>query len=248
MDKLILKRKTIQHTKHSTKTTSNTKYKYHPLCLKIKNNQKQHTSTSYTKYGYQTSKVKPNSNMQTANTKHIKIVFLGAPGTGKSTNIHQFLHGNTNVLDNVHQEDTYRTSYEMDGIMYWIDVLDTIEPEEYTEMRHSFVYQCDCIAVFYSIVSMDSFKMVGRYLERIAHDKGRGDFDAIMLVGNKVDLEGREVSFEAGLSFAREKGLQFMEVSSMNNVDALFNNLIQLANVKDENKQVVKKRGVCILM
>ncbi len=44
----------------------------------------------------------------------------------------------------------------------------------------------------------------------------------IMLVGNKSDLEHRrQVSFDEGQAFAREKGLKFMETSAKtaNNVE-----------------------------
>jgi len=46
----------------------------------------------------------------------------------------------------------------------------------------------------------------------------------IMLIGNKCDLERREVSFEEGAAFARDHGLIFRETSAKTavNVPELF--------------------------
>lgn len=64
----------------------------------------------------------------------------------------------------------------------------------------------------YDISRRDTFEHLTRWLEE-ARQHANANM-AIMLIGNKCDLERREVSFEEGAQFAREHGLIFRETSA----------------------------------
>ena len=74
---------------------------------------------------------------------------------------------------------------------------------------------------------------------------------SIIIVGNKCDLEDkRKVSLEEGQSYAKEKGVDFMEVSALKtiNVKETFITLAHnLLNKKIKPKKAVSGDKCCII-
>jgi Ras-related protein Rab-2A len=64
----------------------------------------------------------------------------------------------------------------------------------------------------YDISRRDTFNHLTRWLEEARQNANPKM--VIMLIGNKSDLEKREVSYEEGETFARENGLIFLETSA----------------------------------
>lgn len=61
----------------------------------------------------------------------------------------------------------------------------------------------------------------------------------ITLVGNKIDLENRQVSQQEAEDYAKEHGLQFFEVSAKQNIgiDAVFRNVAKLLPSENISKK-----------
>ncbi|KFH09577.1 putative small GTPase Rab2, partial [Toxoplasma gondii VAND] len=68
----------------------------------------------------------------------------------------------------------------------------------------------------------DTFLHLTRWLDEVRQNSN--PHMTIMLIGNKSDLERREVSFDEGAAFARQHGLIFLETSAKTaqNVDEAF--------------------------
>ncbi|KAF4739581.1 Ras- protein Rab-2A, partial [Perkinsus olseni] len=64
----------------------------------------------------------------------------------------------------------------------------------------------------YDISRRDTFNHLTRWLEEARQNSNPNM--VIMLIGNKCDLERREVSYEEGAQFAKENNLIFLEASA----------------------------------
>jgi small GTP-binding protein len=76
----------------------------------------------------------------------------------------------------------------------------------------SFVRVCDCAVIVYDVANAESLKHCEKWLSLISDGKDERNC-SVVLVGNKVDLEGeKRVS---GFDLAIKHGLEFMEVSAV---------------------------------
>lgn len=83
-------------------------------------------------------------------------------------------------------------------------------------------YRCQACVLLYDITDARSFNQAKDL--KIMFDRQNVIDPAMYLVGNKQDLVTkdpslRQVSYEEGLSFAKENDIGFMEVSAMDNIN-----------------------------
>ena len=116
--------------------------------------------------------------------------------------------------------------------------------------------ECDGIIFLYDITNKNSFDKISKYIEIFQDKKGK-NFPMILL-GNKIDKkEERKISKEAGQGLAKDKGINFSEISVKEGtnvdeaVDSLINQIfetnpklkdnIENAPMLNENKKGDKK-------
>ncbi|ELR11576.1 Ras subfamily protein [Acanthamoeba castellanii str. Neff] len=118
-----------------------------------------------------------------------------------------------------------------DGQTCMLDMLDTAGQEEYSCMRDQYMRVGQCFIVMYSITSRNSFDEARNIRDLILRIKDVDDVP-IVLIGNKVDLEGdqREVGRNEGLEYARSCGMPFFESSAKTrvNVDEAVHELLRI--------------------
>merc|ERR1712151_641219 len=84
--------------------------------------------------------------------------------------------------------------------------------ESFRSITRSYYRGASGALLVYDISRRDTFAHLSRWLEE-ARQNANANM-VIMLIGNKADLERREVAFEEGQQFAREHGLIFRETSA----------------------------------
>nr|XP_014334495.1 PREDICTED: ras-related protein Rap-2b isoform X2 [Bos mutus] len=145
--------------------------------------------------------------------REYKVVVLGSGGVGKSALTVQFVTGSFIEKYDPTIEDFYRT-------------------EQFASMRDLYIKNGQGFILVYSLVNQQSFQDIKPMRDQIIRVK-RYERVPMILVGNKVDLEGeREVSFGEGKALAEEWSCPFMETSAKNkaSVDELFAEIVRQMN------------------
>lgn len=150
--------------------------------------------------------------------REYKLVVVGGGGVGKSALTIQFIQSHFVDEYDPTIEDSYRKQCVVDEEVALLDVLDTAGQEEYSAMREQYMRTGEGFLCMYSITSRSSFEEISTYYHQILRVKDR-DHYPILIVGNKIDLEGeREVSTAEGRALAQQFGCNFLETSAKNKI------------------------------
>ena len=186
-------------------------------------------------------------------SESITICFFGASTAGKSPLILRLLKDVFVCECGPTVEDSYKTSRDIDGTKWDINLFDTNEMEEYSTIRDQYIRTQDGFVVVYAITSRTSFEEASSFIDRIHTVKGRKDVP-IILVGNMCDLESeRQVQTEEGQALADECGASFLETSAKDdkNVEKLIEVVARItynsnsdnnsnSNIEDDKKCVTQ--------
>ncbi|KAF6728470.1 Ras-related protein Rap-2b [Oryzias melastigma] len=164
--------------------------------------------------------------------REYKVVVLGSGGVGKSALTVQFVTGSFIEKYDPTIEDFYRKEIEVDSSPSVLEILDTAGTEQFASMRDLYIKNGQGFILVYSLVNQQSFQDIRPMRDQIIRVK-RYERVPMILVGNKVDLEGeREVSSGEGKALAQDWSCPFMETSAKNkgSVDELFAEIVRQMN------------------
>jgi len=183
-------------------------------------------------------------------TRH-KIIFVGDAGVGKTTII-------SRLMDNPFN-DEYEPSIGVDfmskNIKYHgqnikLQIWDTAGQEKYKGLIPSYVRNSSIVFLVYDISSKTSFENIPNWLNFIRTIENT----SLVLCGNKIDLENREVKEEEGEELAKKEGISFFEVSAKTdeNIKNMFYSVVadlptfSESNANKENliKELMEENGV----
>ena len=148
-------------------------------------------------------------------TRH-KIIFVGDAGVGKTTII-------SRIMDNPFNE-VYEPSIGVDFMSKNIkfreqsiklQIWDTAGQEKYKGLIPSYVRNSSIVFLVYDVSVKTSFDNIPKWINFIKTIENT----TLVLCGNKIDLENREVKKEEGEALAQKEGISFFEVSAKNNTN-----------------------------
>jgi GTPase KRas protein len=119
-------------------------------------------------------------------------------------------------------EDLYKKTISVDETPVPIEVLDTAGQEEFLPMQDEWIRSSRGVLLVYTIDRRDSFEGVKQFREKVMRIKDGEKYIPLVLVGNKCDLEEREVSESEGRALAALWKCPFYETSAkmkVNNVE-----------------------------
>eukprot|EP01066_Platyproteum_vivax_P007709 Platyproteum_vivax@DN3081_c0_g1_i1.p1 len=142
-----------------------------------------------------------------------KYIIIGDTGVGKSCLLLQFT------------DKRFRSDHDLTiGVEFGsrlitienkqikLQIWDTAGQESFRSITRSYYRGAAGALLVYDVTRRDTFDHLTRWLEE-ARQNGNADM-TIMLIGNKCDLERREVTTLEGEEFARQHGLFFIETSA----------------------------------
>ena len=179
-----------------------------------------------------------------------KVLLIGNSSVGKSSLLLRFVDNQWNDLfvPTIGVDFKIRTM-EIDNKNVKLQIWDTAGQERFKNITASYYRGAHGIFVVYDISDTESFKNINNWLIEIEKNANKNVYK--ILVGNKCDLEDkRKVTLEEGQSYAKEKGVEFMEVSALKtiNVKETFITLAHnLLNKKIKPKKPVSGDKCCII-
>jgi len=143
-----------------------------------------------------------------------KYIIIGDTGVGKSCLLLQFTDKRFQpVHDLTIGVEFGARMITIDGKQIKLQIWDTAGQESFRSITRSYYRGAAGALLVYDITRRDTFNHLATWLKD-CREYANSNM-AIMLIGNKNDLEARrEVKKEEGEAFAREHGLIFMETSA----------------------------------
>lgn len=187
-----------------------------------------------------------------------KLVVVGAGGVGKSALTIQLIKNYFEPIYDPTIEDAYKKQVIIDGEICHLDILDTAGQEEYSVMKEHYMRTGEGFLIVFAVNDARSFDDWVTYREQINRVKD-ADKVPMVLVGNKSDLNERQVDIRSAREMAKLYALPFVEASALTRmgVDDAFYTLVreirrfrkESDKIKDKKKKwVVARRRRCTLL
>jgi len=184
----------------------------------------------------------------------IKLVILGIGGVGKSCLTIVYCHNHFSPFYDPTIENSYRKQLTVDDEAFLLDIRDTAGQEDYQAIRDQHMIQGNGFLLVYSIDQKNSFQSIIEIYHNILRVK-ETDSVPVVLVGNKCDVDSRQVSTKEGKDLAKSINAPFFETSAKSrvNVDAAFLELVKEVKRWRATKEVVgqkrhKKESSCVII
>ena len=146
-----------------------------------------------------------------------KYIIIGDSGVGKSCILLQFAQ---NEFD-INKENTVGVEFgnkvvTVNGTKVKLQIWDTAGQEQFKSITRSYYRAVAGALLVYDVTDRETFENVKNWLEE-ARVNANPEL-VIMLCGNKVDKDDRQVPAEEGLKLARDNGILFRECSAKERV------------------------------
>lgn len=173
-----------------------------------------------------------------------KLVIVGPGGVGKSALTIQLIKNYFEPIYDPTIEDSYKKQVIVDGEVCHLDILDTAGQEEYSVMKEHYMRTGEGFLVVFAVNDAKSFEDWGTYREQIKRVKD-ADIVPMVLVGNKSDLNERQVDIKSAREIAEMHGLPFVEASALTRMgvdDAFYTLVREIRKFRKNSKRKVDKR------
>merc|ERR1712093_751894 len=142
-----------------------------------------------------------------------KYIIIGDTGVGKSCLLLQFTDKRFQPAHDLTIGVEFGARMiTIEGKQIKLQIWDTAGQESFRSITRSYYRGATGALLVYDISRRETFNHLARWLEEARQNANPNM--VIMLIGNKCDLERREVSYEEGAQFARDHGLVFKETSA----------------------------------
>ena len=171
-----------------------------------------------------------------------KIIIIGDPDVGKSNILLRYTKNEFQTEENpTIGADFFSKNIKVEDTTIKLQIWDTAGQDHFRSIVKSYYKGINGAMVVYDITRKDSFNNITKWLKEIENNCTQTDLP-IVIAGNKKDLEeDRQVLTEEAATFAKEKGLFFMETSAKENGDQMIQNIFE--NLTNEVYQIKKKAG-----
>ncbi|XP_064647715.1 ras-related protein Rab-18A-like [Lineus longissimus] len=144
----------------------------------------------------------------------LKILIIGESSVGKSSLLLRF----TDDTFDPEQSATIGVDFKVktitvDGNKTKLAIWDTAGQERFRTLTPSYYRGAQGVILVYDVTNKKSFQKLEAWLSELETFSTKHDI-VKMLVGNKIDVDMREVSRDEGLKFARKHHMLFIESSA----------------------------------
>ena len=159
----------------------------------------------------------------------LPLMLLGDGQVGKTSLILKLTGNefNDSQLTTVGKE-SYIYQAKLHGYDLKMKICDTAGQERFKSMSVQVIKNSDAVILVYAINDKNTFGALDTWISKL-NDTMDISKKPIILVGNKSDLDERQVSYEEGKKYAESKGFNFYETSAKTgeNVEEAFNDIFE---------------------
>ncbi|XP_053562578.1 ras-related protein Rab-7b isoform X2 [Bombina bombina] len=163
----------------------------------------------------------------------LKINIIGPMGTGKTSLLNQYVHKwFLNDYRNTLGAHILSKTIQQDNNILKLQIWDTGGQERFRSLVSTFYKGSDGCLLVFDVTDKETFECLELWRTDFL-DKIHPPVDnfPIIVLGNKIDINDRQVSKESAVSWCKERDVMYFEVSAKHgtNVDLAFETLAQKA-------------------
>jgi len=178
----------------------------------------------------------------------MKLIVVGTGGVGKSCCTMVYIKDT--FIENYDPtiEESFSKLVHVDGHSVKLEVVDTAGQDEFTQFRDASLRYGDGFFVVYSINDPQSWDEAKGLAVKCARYKEAEPTPPVIVVGNKLDLDDRQVDSEIAGSFCQENKFLFIETSALakSNVSTAFEELIR--RVRNNHPPQQSRKAKCVIL
>ena len=151
--------------------------------------------------------------------KSIKVILIGDPGVGKTSIINRLLKNNFNEkMNSTLSPECYDHIIKINDLIIRMVIWDTAGQEKYNSIISNHFQSAEAAIFVYSVDDSNSYNNIKEWYKKLTDIKNDENLNVKkILLGNKIDLEKKEVDTNSAKNFATEYGFQiFAEITSKN--------------------------------
>jgi len=152
----------------------------------------------------------------------LKVLLVGEASVGKTSIFHRFVKNEySDTYKATIGADFFSKQMNIENTEVIMQIWDTAGQERHRSLGASFFRGSDVCILVYDISNKKSFEALETWYEQFIQKVGcnsanpENEFIFVVL-GNKCDLENREVDSDTATQFCQKKGLKFYETSALN--------------------------------
>ena len=170
-----------------------------------------------------------------------QFIIIGDATVGKTSILSRFSDGtfSTNYLATVGLENITKDEV-IDDKTIRIKIWDTAGQERYKSLAKSFYRNAEGVILVYDVTNLETYENLKFWLESIKNNM-ESDMSEIpiIIIGNKIDCDEREVKREEAEKFWKDQGYPYFETSAKTgeNIDMTIKYLVKkVINIKEGKK------------
>ena len=170
-----------------------------------------------------------------------QFIIIGDATVGKTSILNRFSDGtfNSNYLATVGLENITKDEI-IDDKTIRIKIWDTAGQERYQSLAKSFYRNAEGVILVYDVTNLKTYENLKFWLQSIKNNMvaDMGEIP-IIIIGNKIDRDEREVNREEAEKFLKDQGYPYFETSAKTgeNIDMTIKYLVKkVINIKEGKK------------
>eukprot|EP00053_Salpingoeca_punica_P010990 m.98353 g.98353 ORF g.98353 m.98353 type:complete len:179 (+) comp15556_c5_seq6:616-1152(+) len=178
----------------------------------------------------------------------MKIVVVGSGGVGKSCCTLRYLNDVFAEDYDPTIEECFSTKVQVDNKKISLEIIDTAGQEEFAGFRDVTIHYGDGFLIVYAVDDATSWKSAQELKGKI--DRIKSDSVPAVMLGNKADLDKREVDAKDVDAWCANANVQHIQASAKTNLNIkqAFETLIRaILKRQQETGTEEKKKGCTIL-
>ncbi|XP_022197227.1 ras-related protein Rab-18-B isoform X4 [Nilaparvata lugens] len=159
----------------------------------------------------------------------LKILIIGESGVGKSSLLMRFVDNEFNADQAITIGVDFKCKkIALNGNTIKLAIWDTAGQERFRTLTPSYYRDAQGAILVYDVTKKETFTKLETWLNELETYSTKSNI-VKMVVGNKIDMDNREVSRDDGMKFARRHATLFIESSAKttDGVQCAFEELVQ---------------------